>query len=180
MALPKSLWGRIAVGCMAILMLFAAFIGVIVWQMGRPFYGPVSVSPDREWRVWLQRPHGSMEPKFYSVMVARRRWFGNGPSCEIGGLTNWQAENYTRFRWVDARTVRLDYGIADRDTARAGAPWADRSCPPARLILRHDRALDGAASTANDMNMDYAVPVREDPAIAAMSEEMERSNAQTH
>ena len=180
-ALPKSLSGRLASGCLAVLVLFAAFVGWIVWQIERPFYGPVSISPDGEWRVWLQRPHGSMEPKFYSVMIAGNRWFGNDPPCEIGGITNWGAEHYTRFRWANGRTIWLDYGIADRDTSRVGTPWiGGKGCPPLRLVPRHDPALDKSASATNDMNMDYAVPVREDPAIAAMSEEMERSNAQTH
>jgi len=156
-------WRRPLGIILALVTVAVAGFAWLITTIGAPFQSAASISPDRKWRAWLERPNWSMEPMYYTLKVRRESLFAT-PTCDVASVSNWFAERYTRLSWPANNALRLDYGLSGRDTTGEGRPrFLDPSRECAGLVVqaRRDRSLDALATRENDTNNNYARPVED-------------------
>ena len=161
MKLQWQRWRRPLGGCLTAILIPVLGVAWIIKEIGSPYQSPGWISPQRQWRVWLERPDGSMEPMYYTIKARRESIFAT-PSCEVGFLSNWYAERYTQAVWKSSSHMMLEYGLSNRDTGKTGVPKIvpiPRECAGLAIETRRNYALDAAATAANGSNHNYAVPI---------------------
>lgn len=147
-------------GSLVALVLLAVGLVALVWYAFQPNVTERARAPGWLWVARLERPAGSMEPKYYSVHIAASPLVG-GDDCLVARVTGWEAEDYVRLSWPARNTLLLRYGRPRLDRQGVSVPVRQDVtgvCARFRVVLREDPSLAAAATVANVPNGDYPHP----------------------